>query len=388
MQLSKMVYQVSLCTICCALFTTLLACGDNEPCLSGQEIVAIGIDGRPSLLAVRDATDEWVRLDADDDVDVCIRERYEVLSVCDYGGGEFVSELRASTAVEDSHVDAVSCHPGEFLSTITVTGRVQQAAHVWLSGANRGSSTGPWDFALLTSPGKHDLIVTNAYSGASSKLLYILRGLNITEDTTLAPLDLESQGLPLEEVALTIPDKRTGDAISTRVYWDTSNLPNTLAVVSQTQGPTAFVVPRELVRDTDNQFLEVAATSDQHARITTRRMTDDLSAPVELLPIVENAYFGADGLHTVRWGTIPVDEYGDLQFVMRQSAGGVRLQSLRASRGWLAATRSTYLDLDPHFGEHSSDWFVTTSQPHLRTFAINRTVDDQRMTSRFTLPGP
>lgn len=364
----------------------LAGCGDNlaGPDAPGRD-AALFVPG-PNVVTIdvtADTTDVMYRNDgkgpwgvADKlsatEYQIHVTDTYEVIAACgEEWRGE--TELHGRT-FSDGDRDFLFCllpSTTARLSTVNVTGRMQQPGVVTLGSDTQRSAIGPWSYSLSADPGTYDFIALD-----TTNRIAIRRDQSIAGDTALPSLDMTTEGTPVVERPFSVFAPETGESIqiSTLLFTATSGLDIAGTDHSIRQ------VPASLLVNGDEQYLDVYADAPE----TTRGAFGPLGSrnDVELMPLVARSAF----VYSVPDNNALRADFKSLPAFtsLRISLYDVRsTQHAEFTKAWFEMMGRSYFQLDvpPEF---DPTWRVSLRPEYYRFMYVDDdTVDLSRYTARF-----
>ena len=271
-----------------------------------------------------------------------VHDAYQLLAVCEQGGGGYDVAIEASTYDEAGGMTYLPCFvasddPGS--TTVKVTGTMSQPGLVTMGGVESTGTTTNWPFELDIETGLHDLIAV-----ANTNKILIRRDVSVAAAMSVAGVD--------PTVAMTaVPYTLNTDAdesVTTQMWLMTEN---GFTMLPERMGATAYVVPDSLLMQNDLQLAVVTASSGQTWRGAYSRYTTGSTTTFTLMPKLSGVTFTATG---ATWPTLPE---GDVDVYLGGSSSQLRMT---ASKGWLGSR--TELAADTNVPGFKSEWLPSSVQ--------------------------
>ncbi len=189
----------------------------------------------------------------------------------------------------------------------------------------------------------------------------------------------------MTSVPLTVVGLTPADSVSTSVELMTG--PNDLVEVSETSGPKAIVAPREVLRSSDGQWLDVSARAGSLGRGAsvefTGTETEFLLAP-QLTDFITYEASAA----SASWTSLPVPSFTSVTYSMWGNSGPTTLfgsfQLASASRRWLELHGSSSVAFDSTAPGYSMAWSIDVAKMFRRNVTV---YDDSGSVSYWTSTG-
>lgn len=222
---------------------------------------------------------------------------YTVLIFCPSDIGFPLTALTSKTLDDEPLVEYFCGFPG---GPLQVTGTVVQPARVTFGEVSTQSSRTNWTFALPAHAGVQDLIAS------STDRVLIRRGLNITSNVALPPIDLALQGVALELTSPTVTNPYPGESLSALTSVRT---PAAREAILHSGPLPAKTVPASALTPYDHSLISVRSTTGDDSfflfRSAKRRIQGAL-APFTLWDPLAGKQLGlnADGDAQLSWTSV------------------------------------------------------------------------------------
>jgi hypothetical protein len=358
----------------------MCGCGDDD---SGDPGTIELCAGDATFAAYRDGSGPWQSLTANAQGAYILRvsDDYEYVIVREQTSGYVFSYASRSTRSETLAQLAgrqTSCTPpgGQMF---TVSGELAQAGDVAMDSRSAGVAA-PGPFTLDVRPGTHDLWATTGNVLATGGKVLLRKDQSITANTTLPPIDIDTEGSDLVTVPLTVSGFTSTESPTTFVYL-LDKRDYDFVFASDRTGVSAAVVPATLVGTNYEQWISVSSAS---------RGVDFLysggTPSAELLPALTGVTFArGDGI-SATWSALPVSSYSSAQLSVSGETPTKQLyQFIYATSGWLEKHGATSVSFDSTAPGFNPAWKLDTTKQFDATFTV--WVDDgdvERSTSATT----
>jgi hypothetical protein len=335
-------------------------------CIAGCHVAAYGptditvTTGDPaSFVAFRDASADWQTVTpVGDPFVVTVHGPYEITVVCDDGSG-FVAIWRFAQTPDDDHAIGAPC--SESVTAFhDVTGTMVQPGMVTVGFATDAKSTANWPFDITVPVGIYDLVAT------TDDHVAIRRDVTVAGATSVPPVDVVQQGVPLDPLPVTATNTTPGDSVFASVHLDTSS---TYAIVYSGSLDGVVVVPQSLVSTTDRELVIVrdVGPSLTHQRGLARELHAGSSTTFVLpteIPAV--AFDVVEGGIDASWSSLP--DWDTYDFSIEQFVSTTIIDDLTLSPSYLRETGSTSIAIGAIPGFRPA-WTVDPFLDHNRSFA-------------------
>jgi hypothetical protein len=340
--------------------------------------VRISVPGSPPRLVVfKDGSGAWqqaTELGASE-FHIEVTNDYEVVSVCDdlVNGGTLTVELAATIAdgLDRSMVWECAEPPDEPSpgSPVHVTGTVMQPGTVVLGASVAKSNLATWSYDLPVEPRTYTLLAVGTDQAAQ---IAIRRGIVVTADTALPPVDFGKEGIPLATPQIALKGVPPIALIDARSYmsspsggaqlWDLST-----GTTPQTLTPRS--VPPEALEADERNYLDVTASYDHVTAMSSFRLGNaSFEARMMVAPKVT-----LDRTRAFAGTFTTVDEYARaFAFVSPMCPGACPPSPHRivtATKSWLDASGSIFFDESV---EAEGAPALDLSQPLYRSLTLDR----------------
>lgn len=315
-----------------------------------EQIVFVELFGSsPVFVRYRTGGGEWREpVDTGDGYEMTVVDDYELVAACATDVAADVGFIAGT--VDEGLSTYIPCYPpfSDAATTAAVTGTMKQPGRVFLNREASGE-TPNWTFDLELSIGTKDLIALDDTRVA------VRRDLEVLGPTTIAQVDLATEGVDLIDTAFSV-DASPGEQLASSLWWFTANTGTFISLGSAT---TLGLPPPSVVGQFDTQYVAFDAFGKASYRSVFIQQFRGAPTSVELLPQLEGVEFNTDG---VTWsGTLPGDD-ADLY-----TYGGANSIHVNASAGWLAGRHKLAIDTDiPGF---NPAWKITSTD--YRSFSVN-----------------
>jgi hypothetical protein len=333
---------------------------EPPPFVPGPNLVTLVSFETPFYIRYRDGDGPWTTPASTSagTYELHVTNAYDVVALC--GGLDRYDAAMLKRTFADGATTFIACYgsgssgPRPVGEVWEVDGVMQQAGMVLFGGFDF-SQFGPWSFSFDVSQGTHDLIAIG-----DSRML-IRRGLLVDHDMTLAPIDLDVEGLPYDAVPFTSNAVAGVETVDSLVELQTAaEIASLLGTSSELRMP-----PASLLVAGDKLFATIVASTGTTLR--SLRMPFPGSTSITLPP----ALTGIEVTYPYRqpwvtWGELP--PFTELQLSL-YSFTSQASQSVSCSASYLAATRTSYLSFYPMPDDYDSRFTVDVVGPYLRSFA-------------------
>lgn len=284
---------------------------------------------------------------------------YTVMVVCQ-------DELGASTTLtsqtpEDEPLVEAFCGP-LLEEQYEVSGTMLQSGTVALGNTFYFSTHPNWGFSLPALAGRYDLVASSADRAM------LRRGLAVTGNLALPPIDLAQQGMALVPSPIAVTNPFPGEALSVRSFVVT---PRSSQLRLHSGAFPAKLMPSAALLPGEHQEVSLRSTIGDASFLTSRSYRRPLlpgeSLQATLWDPFTSLSIGDDtnGDVQVSWtGTEPFDQL----FLHAYDSLGNSI-GLSQTRSYLAATGVHQALLDTHVPGYRSEWRVDPSL-YNRTFAV------------------
>lgn len=337
----------------------------------------------PEAIAFRDAfDDEWQTPapTATGSYEFEVRCPYVVSVVCNADNGFIISTRQIARTPEDGRELDMPCEELP-LSDATITGKMQQAGSVAVSGARDFSDLPNWSFSFGVPAGTYDLIAF------SDERLSIRAGLVVTDTLDVGTIDI-AQGAALVPAALSVTNAAAGELLEAQVLVST---PRTSAGYIHLGTPaTARIAPAELLTGDVRQSVTLAAYRGDNIRSTRRDFRAGDPTSFTLPEPLEGLTFDtAGGDLAATWTALPEHDEVRVSVSGTIADDKVREHALELSARFLAATAATGAAFDTDFPGYQPDWRPSYTREYSREVLAVRDEDGERRTSTaWTLVNP
>jgi hypothetical protein len=344
-----------------ASITAVVAASGFAACSSGQIVTITGPDDAATLalLVFRDGVDgSWQspRTVGDGRYEISVHGPYTVEYVCVPHGPVSIVEL-ARTPDDPPEISA-SCAFGHVEPTgFEVHGTMTPAGIVQLGNGSAGARS-DGAYALFVSGGTYDLV---AQTMTAPRRLAIRRGITVAGTTTIAPIDVDREGVAMIDLPITVTGVPAGWQFTSGVDVAT---PSTEAVLFGIDpGATTLpIVPDGALQPTDHQNIFVALDTAGGVRLISRRVVPGGSTVFAVPPEYPVRYdiptAQTTGRLTVHWETLA--PYEQVHLLANQvPAGGTPgniAHLLDVSASYLAITGDNHATFDTDIPGFDPSW--------------------------------
>jgi hypothetical protein len=290
---------------------------------------------------------------------------YRVAVICENADtGSVAIRQFARTPADDRSLDVTRCNTRA--GAHRVTGTMVQPGLVWLGPLAAFGSSSNWAFDLAADRGKHAIIAT------TDTRIAVRRHVAVKHDTTLAPLDVDTEGHALQPVTFTASNLHGDETESTAVVW--VEVDDTMPLVYNGDPAAAMVVPNAALRPRDEQLVTLAVHNPNVGRTITRRyrVGDPTTFPLPsgtLGPVTFDDF-------AATWTTLPTYEDLELSFYAFSFETFTDLEHrLDATRSWVDATGATGAALDVEdLPGMRPEWEIDPTLQYQRYIEASRTL--------------
>lgn len=317
-----------------------------------------------SYLAVKESGEDWRLVDGE--ATVCVEREYVILFVCDVSGSTRNVVQLAGTP-EDGEVVSLGFCYSDTPRTVSIEGTMVQPGQVLVGEGFASQFTPNWSFDVQVTQGVHDLIATEL--GSDQPRVAIRRGLTVDEDTVEPPIDLDVEGLPTEEVPITVEGLVTGESVSVSVVLETERQQS---VVSDNSNLVANVIPPMSLSGSDRQYVDVFSSTESLSRSASIDANQiEPSTVIALPPALEDVGFEPTGAGiAASWSQLPAIDF-ERAILSSSGRSGDHVVFVVASSGYLMTTGADSLVLDPTAPSFDPQW-VLPSSPGSEVFSALR----------------
>ena len=321
-----------------------------------------------TFFAYRDGSGAWQALAANPaspkQYSLQVTSTYEWLTVV-AELGSFVAELHGATVADGTVQHAHCAMPRALNQNVAITGQMAQAGTVRYGQVGARSESEGWNIDLQAPGGQHDLLVYDATS------MYVQRGLEIWQATSLGAIDLSLTGSPMVSETLEVSGAGS-DAVSSYVVWQLDDRDPMLYVADGTSTAVAIPPPARVMAD-DTENITAVATGPGDATVQPVLMRSAIqpfngtpSALDFALPAPMSASFTVGTNVAAQWQSLPASATVELR-LDDENDPKVALPSTQlvsVSTSWLAATGATSLDFDSSAPGYDSTWSLDATRPY------------------------
>jgi hypothetical protein len=331
-------------------FVLLAACSGSDPAPLEFDVTG----PPPALFAYRDGSGAWQTAtgDAAGHYMLKVTDDYQVVVACIEDGA--IESSLVSATVEDGPRQSAACDAPvpESTTTYLVTGTMKQPGTVFAGGIDE-SATPNWTIHLDVPPGTHDVVAID-----DRHRMLMRRRLAIAGATTLDPIDLTG-ALTMMPIRLQIANAGS-DSVDTSSGLSTANGAYTMSSSSA----KVWMVPASLLESGDVQHVAAFGDDGHQFRVVLSTFTGSETS-FTLPDAVTGVTFGTA---TASWSAMPA-AYDDATLVLDQTREQTEtVQSVRATKRWLAATHATKLTFDAQPPGFQTAWNVDTTATYSPAF--------------------